>query len=34
MTMTEAPSVDNGVNDAALLAAREALTAAPEAARF
>src|SRR5688500_6368612 len=26
--------VDNGVNDAALLGAREALTKAPEAARF
>ena len=34
MTTTEAPSVDNGVNVAALLAAREALTAAPEAAQF
>jgi uncharacterized OsmC-like protein len=33
-TTTEAPSVDNGVNVAALLAAREALTSAPEAARF
>ena len=34
MTTTEAPSVDNGVNVAALLAAREALTSAPEAAQF
>ena len=34
MTNTEAPSVENGVNVEALLAAREALTAAPEAARF
>jgi uncharacterized OsmC-like protein len=34
MTTTEAPSVDNGVNVAALLAAREALTSSPEAARF
>jgi uncharacterized OsmC-like protein len=34
MTSTEAPSVENGVNVAALLAAREALTAAPEAAQF
>jgi uncharacterized OsmC-like protein len=34
MTMTTAPGVDNGVNVAALLDAREALTAAPEAARF
>ena len=32
MTTTESPSVDNGVNVAALLGAREALTAAPEAA--
>jgi uncharacterized OsmC-like protein len=34
MTTTQSPSVDNGVNVAALLAAREALTAAPEAAQF
>jgi uncharacterized OsmC-like protein len=34
MTTTTAPGVDNGVNVAALLGAREALTAAPEAARF
>jgi uncharacterized OsmC-like protein len=34
MTMTTAPGVDNGVNVTALLDAREALTAAPEAARF
>jgi uncharacterized OsmC-like protein len=34
MTMTTAPRADNGVNVAALLDAREALTAAPEAARF
>jgi uncharacterized OsmC-like protein len=33
MTATETP-VDNGVNVEALLAAREALTAAPEAAEF
>lgn len=33
MTMTDTP-VDNGVNAAALLAAREALSAAPEAAEF
>lgn len=33
MTITGTP-VDNGVNAAALLAAREALTAAPEAAEF
>jgi uncharacterized OsmC-like protein len=33
-TMTTAPRADNGVNVAALLDAREALTAAPEAARF
>ncbi len=30
----QAPAVDNGVNVEALLGAREALTAAPEAARF
>ena len=34
MTSTEAPSVENGVDVAALLAAREALTAAPDAAQF
>lgn len=34
MTTTDTPTVDNGVNVAALLGAREALTAAPEAARF
>ena len=33
MSMTGTP-VDNGVNVAALLEAREALTAAPEAAQF
>src|SRR6476646_11712293 len=33
MTATETP-VNNGVNVAALLGAREALTAAPEAAKF
>jgi len=33
MTMTESP-IDNGVNTDALLGAREALTAAPEAAEF
>jgi uncharacterized OsmC-like protein len=33
-TTTTAPRADNGVNVAALLDAREALTAAPEAARF
>ena len=33
MTMTDTP-VDNGVNSAALLAARDALSAAPEAANF
>ena len=33
MSMTDTP-VDNGVNVAALLEAREALTAAPEAAQF
>jgi hypothetical protein len=33
MTATETP-VDNGVNVEALLGAREALTAAPEAANF
>jgi uncharacterized OsmC-like protein len=34
MTTTDTPTVDNGVNVAALLGAREALTAAPEAAAF
>jgi uncharacterized OsmC-like protein len=33
-TETEEKKVDNGVNVAALLAAREALTAAPQAAKF
>lgn len=33
MTITDTP-IDNGVNTEALLAAREALTAAPEAAQF
>jgi uncharacterized OsmC-like protein len=33
MTVTDTP-IDNGVNTAALLGAREALTAAPEAAEF
>jgi len=33
MTITDTP-IDNGVNSAALLAAREALTDAPEAAEF
>jgi uncharacterized OsmC-like protein len=33
-TTTTAPRADNGVNVAALLDARETLTAAPEAARF
>lgn len=33
MTMTDTP-IDNGVNTAALLGAREALTATPEAAEF
>jgi uncharacterized OsmC-like protein len=33
MTMTSTP-IDNGVDSAALLAAREALTSAPEAAEF
>ena len=33
MTITDTP-IDNGVNTAALLGAREALTAAPEAAEF
>ena len=34
MTRTESPAVDNGVNVEALLGARQALTAAPEAAQF
>jgi uncharacterized OsmC-like protein len=34
MSMVESPAVDNGVNVAALLGAREALAAAPEAAQF
>jgi uncharacterized OsmC-like protein len=34
MTMTQTLPVDNGVNVAAVLAAREALTDAPEGARF
>jgi uncharacterized OsmC-like protein len=34
MTVIETPSVDNGVNIEFLLGAREALTAAPEAAQF
>lgn len=34
MTSTESPAVDNGVNVEALLGAREALTEAPEAAKF
>ena len=34
MTTTDTPPVDNGVDVAALLGAREALTAAPEAAGF
>ncbi len=34
MTTTESPSVDNGVNVQALLDARNALTDAPEAAKF
>jgi uncharacterized OsmC-like protein len=34
MTSTDTSTVDNGVNVAALLGAREALTDAPEAARF
>ena len=34
MTTTENPTADNGVDVEALLGAREALTAAPEAARF
>lgn len=33
MTITDTP-IDNGVNVQALLDAREALTAAPEAAQF
>ncbi len=34
MTQTDAPTVDNGVNIEALLGARQALTDAPEAAKF
>ena len=34
MTQTETPIVDNGVNIEALRGARQALTDAPEAARF
>src|ERR1700690_1724397 len=34
MTQTEAPTVDNGVNIEALRGARQALTDAPEAAKF
>jgi uncharacterized OsmC-like protein len=34
MTQTDAPTVDNGVNIEALRGARQALTDAPEAARF
>lgn len=34
MTVTETAAADNGVNVAALLGAREAMTAAPEAAQF
>lgn len=34
MTQTDAPTVDNGVNVEALLGARQALTDAPEAAKF
>jgi uncharacterized OsmC-like protein len=34
MSTVESPTVDNGVNVEALLGAREALTAAPEAAQF
>ena len=34
MSTTTSPGVDNGVNVEALLGAREALTVAPEAARF
>jgi uncharacterized OsmC-like protein len=34
MTQTQTPAVDNGVNVQALLGAREALEAAPEAAQF
>jgi uncharacterized OsmC-like protein len=34
MTTTQAKTADNGVNVAALLGAREALTATPEAAQF
>ena len=34
MSTVESPAVDNGVNVEALLGAREALAAAPEAAQF
>ncbi len=34
MSITESPSVSNGVNVEALLGAREAMTGAPEAAQF
>lgn len=34
MTITESATADNGVNVAALLGAREAMTGAPEAAKF
>ena len=34
MTQTEAPTVDNGVNIEALRGARQALTDAPDAAKF
>lgn len=34
MSITETPAVDNGVNVAALLEAREAMTGTPEAAAF
>ena len=34
MTITDTPTADNGVNVAALLGAREAMTGAPEAAQF
>jgi hypothetical protein len=34
MAVSQTPKVDNGVNVQALLGAREALEAAPEAAQF
>lgn len=34
MSVTESPTVDNGVNVAALLGAKDAMTNAPEAAQF